>query len=457
MSRKKLQKYCNLTQVIKSYDSEFYDALDDLCLLPLLRPGPNGVTFCYPEDKALRKKIVDATYSKNPEVAVKMVKALIFRGCYKKTEDLKGSVTNVLNHMVTIKDNKWHGFTFEQDKDIDYFDHRSNISLLLLKGKGEIPVTGEMAPRMDSADMAKNRKATLGGGLGCGCMCWPSHRVSICKKLAKHYVSEQEKKSNAFVKKVYWQLVILESDHPDIFNSEKLIGHLGNEEVSDSYLLDMITPDDVSCKLWKALGQGSEGLGDLSEDMCKRDPSKSYYQAYIELKQKRIQNGKIKNDEEAKAKLSLNLSEQKRIISNIVSVCDIREALLGAYEHKTELGKDLFITYTSIMKEMWNHERDMVSFEHYSYMATNIYTSLDKMINQEFNQFKDATLHGNLLKSDIFKYVAWTDTSVYGAAGYATGIYPKPVDLQIFSLNSLVAGITGSKTGGSGSVLSNYM
>jgi hypothetical protein len=106
MSPKKLQKYCNLTQAIKAYDSEFYQALDDLCLLPLLRPGPNGITFLYPEDSGLRKKIVDATYSKNPEMGVKMVKSLILRGCYRKAEEVVGTVSNANNHLVVFeKDN----------------------------------------------------------------------------------------------------------------------------------------------------------------------------------------------------------------------------------------------------------------------------------------------------------------------------------------------------------------
>ena len=41
MAPKKLQKYCQLSQPIKQLDAEFYQALDDLCLLPLLRGGPN--------------------------------------------------------------------------------------------------------------------------------------------------------------------------------------------------------------------------------------------------------------------------------------------------------------------------------------------------------------------------------------------------------------------------------
>jgi hypothetical protein len=458
MSRKKLQKYCNLLQVIKAYDSEFYDALDDLCLLPLFRPGPNGITFAFPDDKSLRKKIIDATYSKTPEVAVKMVKALIFRGWYRKPDDLKGAVQNALNHVVSVKDGKWHGFTIEASKDVEYFDHRNNISIMFLKGKGEIPITGELAPRIDNTKVARSRKTeAVGGGLGCGCMCWPAHRVAICKKMTKYYVHEQDKKSNIFVKKVFCQLRILEKDYNSLYNSSELLMHLGNEEVSDSFLLDMISPDDVMCKLWKIIGQSSSNLGLLSEDIIKEGEyqNQSYFNAYVALKQKRIAAGS--SEEDVKRRLQSNIEEQKRLISNVVSVCDLREVLHTSYSNKQQLGRDLFITFTSVMKEMWSHERDMASFENYAYLATHIYTSCKDLVNQEFNQCRDATIYGTLLKCDIFKYIPWTDSAIYTNAGYDGNIFPKPIDLKMFSMNKIVSGITSLKTGGASSILSEYL
>jgi hypothetical protein len=318
----------------------------------------------------------------------------------------------------------------------------------MLKGKGEIPVTGEFAPRLTDAEMTKTKKAAVGGG-----MCWPSHRVALNKKLAKHYVNEQNKKSNVYVKKVYAQLSILQKDHSDIYNSNKLVMHLGNEEISDSYLLDMITPEDVLSKLWKAFGQGNDGLGELSDDNV---GGQSYYEKYLALKDARIKQGKYADDASVSAALVSNLEEQKGLLKNVVAVCDIREALISSYQNKDQLGKDLFIVYTSIMKVMWEHEHDMESFNNYSYMATNVYTKCADMVNQEFNQFKDATLHGNLLKSDVFKFIPWVEAKVYVSAGYTSDIYPKPIDLKIYSLNNLVSKLTASKTGGASSILAGY-
>jgi hypothetical protein len=466
MSKKKLQKYSQLIQTIKSYDEEFYQALDDLCLLPLFKPGANGITFLYPTDKVLRKSIIDATYSKSPENAVKKVKALILRGYYTKPEEISNA-NNALNQIVNTVDQSWNSFKISQASDISYVDPRSKISLLILDGAGEIPTTGEQSNRM-SKDNRPVRKTpssydretdVIGGGLGCGCMCFPSHRVSLAKKLAKHYMSEKNKKSNVYTKKVCAQLGYLEKHYPEIYNSDKLVMHLGNEEISDSYLLDMITPDEVLCKIWKAFGKDSNGLGAFNEDSYtdSKGQKMTYHERYLYAKQAAIsKNGAFKDEASVSAQLKHNLEEQKRLLGEVVAVCDIREALISSYRNKKLLGKDLFIVFTSVMKEMWEHEFDMESFQHYSYMAIHVYTCCDDMVNQEFNQFKDATLHGNLLKSDVFKFVPWVNPKVYVDAGYTTGIYPKPIDLKIYSLNNLVASITANKTGGAGSILSEF-
>lgn len=434
MGPRKMQKFCQLGQAIKAADPELYQALDDLCLLPMLRAGPNGVTFLYPTDKALRKLIIDSTYSKTPEVAVKLVKALILRSCFKKPSDIHGVVSNALNQLVEVKDGKWGSFTFAPATNADMFDHRGLSAMLNLVGKGPIPVTGTMAPRMDAADMTKSRKELVAGGFECGCSCWPSHRHAINKKIAKFYPNEyKDKKNNIYVKKVYAQLCILKKDYPDIYNSSKLIHHLGNDEISDSLLLDMITPDSVFCKIWKAMGQNASRLGELCGDMV---GSGDFYSKYIELKQSRISQ---QYDEDfVRKELEKNYAEQQQLLNDVVSACDFRTSLISAYQDKNRLSKDLFIVYVSIMKEMWEHEHDMASYEHFAYMVNNVYTSCEDMINQEFNQFKDTTLHGNLLKSDVFKYVPWTNISLYTSIYKVTSM-PKPIELKIYSLNYVVA------------------
>lgn len=458
MSRE-LKKFCNLAQIIKKHDAKsgkdgaFYQALDDLCTLPLLRPGISGITFLYPESKEVREKIIDATYSDSPEVAVAMVKAIILQGFYPKVSDLKGqTIRNRLNQGVNVdNEGKWGDFVIKDQTKFKFYDHNSKISMLLLEGNGDISTKGEFMEFTRSSRDERNR--TVVGGSVCRCNISGSHRITIAKKIAKQYKNERNKKSNIYVKKVCAQMAILKSEVPELYNSSKLTDHLGNEEISDSYLLDMITPEHVFCKLYQAMGGSSESFHELAEDT--RD-GKTYYELYLQIKGDRIKSGMYKDDAAIGVALKKNINEQNQLISGIVAVCDIRDALNNAYRDKRRLGKDLFIVFTSVMKEMWEHEFDMASFENYTYMATHIYTTPESMVNQDFNQFKDATLHGNLIKSDVFKFIPWVTPKVYVDAGYTDGIYPRPIDLKIYSLNSLVSGITTKKTGGGRSILDEY-
>jgi hypothetical protein len=454
MPKNKLQKFCDLSKALKEQDSEFHQALDDLCLLPLLRPGPSGITFLYPKSKKVRDSIIKKTYSKNPEEAIKQVKALILRGCYHSPDSLPEQVPNALHQLLSISSGKLDKFKISKD-DHEYFYHRGDsIAMLVLEGDGEIPTSGEPAPRMEHSELVKKRKTKTGGGWNLDC-CWPSNRVSLARKLEKLYVSERNKKSNVYVKKVVLQLRILKKDHPELYLS-KVPKYLGAEEITDSYLLDMISPKDVLHKLWELFGENDDGMGMLSDDIPKtrdeKNQGKTYYQLYKEIKTELINE----HFKDIPSLLNKNKNEQLRLIDSVVSVSDLREVVCSAYGNKNQLGKDLFIIYTLLMKEMWESEGDLDSFHHYSYMAINIYTSCESMVDQEFNQFKDATLYGNLIKSEIFKYVPSMDAQVYVSAGYTAMTHmPKPIKLDLYSIMHLLS--RTEKVGGGNSILSEYL
>jgi hypothetical protein len=158
--------------------------------------------------------------------------------------------------------------------------------------------------------------------------------------------------------------------------------------------------------------------------------------------------------------LKKNLEEQKRLLDEVVTASDFRSQLVSAYQNhggKKRLGKDMFIAFTSIMKEMWEHEHDMASYNNYVYIATNLYVNSEDIVNQEFNQFRDATLHGNVLRSDVFKFHPAIDPKVYVAAGYPDIPMPKPIELKIYSLNSIVSSLNSKKTGGAPTILGGYL
>jgi hypothetical protein len=101
-------------------------------------------------------------------------------------------------------------------------------------------------------------------------------------------------------------------------------------------------------------------------------------------------------------------------------------------------------------------------FECYSYAASKLYTSCEDMLNQELNSWKDLTLAGNLLKSDVFKYQPFVfgEPNPYISAGYPSKEYiPEPLSLGLFSMNTLMYNMSSLMKGGnvSSELLSKYL
>lgn len=463
---KKIQKYCDLGKAIAKKDKEFYQALDDFCMLGLLRPRreDNGVTFCFPQDKSYRKKIINLFYSKEPEKAVKMVKALILNDCYKNSADMgNATLVNKLNQMIDVSEatdkhaKLSNGAILTIDTEFTPMDYRSTIAMMLLKG--EMPESGKMVPRdRDENNPSKKRtKIKKGGFFGCGCSCSNNHRSAIQNKIVSSYKQSggKDKKSNIYVKKVYLQLKIIQQEDPQTISSGQILNYLGNEEVSDSYLLDMIMPEVLLCKLWQCLGADSGGIPSSLEE-------KQMYDSYLTLKNEVI-NSAYSRSSDISSVLIKNIDDQKYWLRDVKSPAEIRSALFDAYDNKQLLGRDLFIVYTNVMKELWMGEPDYATsmFDCYQYAVSKLYTSCNDMLNQELNSWKDLTLAGNLLKSDVFKYQPFVigENNPYQSAGYPIKDYiPEPLSLGLFSMNTIMHNMHSKMVGGSSEdMLSKYL
>jgi hypothetical protein len=467
---KKIQRFCDLGKFIAKKDKEFYQALDDFCLLSLLRPrrDENGVTFCFPNDKNYRKKIINQFYSKEPEKAVKIIKSLIFNDFYKKPSDFgKGNIVNKSNQILDVvscndKEVKLsNGAVLVLDSDFVPMDYRSNLVLYTLKG--EMPVSTNFAERKEKSVKVSKK----GGFLGCMSSCAYNYKTAIQEKVAEIYKlnNEKDKKNNIYVKKVYLQLKMIQKDESQLINNKKILKYLGNEEISDSYLLDMITSEDLMYKLWNCLGGDEKGCPE------QLDMKENIYDLYKKLKSDIILEANNMTLEQYKKLVSEHLNntskKQMQLLKRIRSPIEIREVLDEEYSDKQLYGRDLFIVYTNVMKELWMCEPNYGSetFECYSYVATNLFNSCDSMLNHDFNSWKDLTLSGNLLKSDVFKYVPYqllesSDCDLYYSNSYNKASYiPEPLNLSLFSMNCLVYINNDDKKGGSlsGELLSMYL
>jgi hypothetical protein len=412
---KDLKKFCRLTKYLEKIDPQLYQAIDDLCIGHYFKPPrTGGITFLYPANDKYRKKIVNAAYSNDPDVAVNMLKSLLVASAYNDPQEMTGELVNLLNQKIQISssDEKQvkleNGLVLTRDPKFIPMSGRDNMSVFILKGDKEIPLDG---PKADFSGESVKR----GGQL-----CETSKKSDLYSLLETVYARDIKEKNNIYVKKVFLQLKYLLDGGA---SSSELLDYLGNDEISDSYLLDMYCNKSHSkCFgiLYKALSESHAEVDAITFDK------------YIEMKKKVIGESTNKN-----------VLRTAKLFINIRSPMDVRTKIAEIYrDNKSQLARDLFIVFCNINKEMWMssyYTESAKEYQNFAYIVSKIYTDKNDLIKQEFNVSRDLTLYGNLLRSDVLLYVPQADfRSVDSVDLPIVSELPSPLDMKVFSLCHLV-------------------
>lgn len=420
-SNKSLKKFCKLSKYIEQSDPNLFEVFDDLCIMHLLKParGMSGITFLYPKEKAYRQKIISAAYSTNPEMAVTMIKALILQDYYPNFASFGSKAINLLNQKLvvdSVSDKALKlagGLELTIDPKFIPMGYRENMNVFFLSGKGEMPTTGPT--------VAVEQKVSKSGG-----SIFSSNKTTLQKIISDTYMNEIGKVENIYVKKVYLQLKCLsESKASDVKN------FLGNDEFSDSYLLDMyceLHQPDCFVSLIKCFTPNA-----FDENISKITKS-----LYVTMKETFCDP--TGNDADLK---------DSRRLDNILSPMEIRMRVFKLYnDDKERIGKDLFIVFCNICRDLWNTDPDPTgAFKNFAYLVANVYTKCSDIVKQEFDIPRDLTLYGNLLKSDVFHYVP--QASFDSVALPVPTSMPTPLDMGLYSLCAFVNVVSiNNKSGG---------
>lgn len=410
-SKNSVKKYCSLLKYLEYNDKELYAAFSDLCLGHLLRPqrDSSGVTLIIPKEKAYRQKIINGLGSTSPEVAVAMLKSLVLRDYYPTPASFGTTVVNLLGQKVSIDETSDGSvkldktLTLTQDKKFIPLN-RDNMAVYLLTGKGEISTSNPMAT------IVKPSKTGGDGSVS-------SSKAVLQKYLAGIYVTEMGKVDNIYVKKVYFQLMYLK-EHK---GSESINGYLGNDEFSDSFLLDMYC--DVCAK------DCFDVLLALFQSNDEKIPNATK-EKYVEVKAASIETSDV----------AVSFPGKERV-NGIQGPMDIRAKVHQYYgDNKKALGKDLFIVFSNINRDLWQteptKEDKIASFRNYALLASCVYTCCEDMLKSEFDVARDLTLYGNLLKSDVFMFAPKATFDVETLPVPAT--LPSPLDMKLFSLSGFI-------------------
>lgn len=418
-SNKTLKKFCKLSKYIEQVDRGLFEVFDDLCIVHLLKPqrGAAGITMLLPKEKAYRQKIINAAYSGKPELAVDMIKALILQDYYPTLASFKDKAVNLLNQKLVIDSatdkaiKLKGGLEIVPDKKFVPMGYRENMTVYSLTGKGEIPLNSpvvamEARPlksggRDDGLSITRLIKSIL-----------PDHGKSALQKhLAETYSREIGVDLNIYTKKVYFHLknLLFHKVSPSSIHD-----FLGNDEFSDSYLLDMYCEKNCpGCftEIMAALKQTG-----VSTDLATKEN-------YHKMKENFV-------DPEGNNK---DVKDPQRM-TNIASPREIREKVFELYgDDKDKIGKDLFIVFCNLSRNDWSTDANpQSSFQNFVYLVSNVFTSKRDMIRQPCDIPAELTLYGTLLKSDVFKYVPQARFTTVPLP--IPGTSPTPVDMKFFSL-----------------------
>lgn len=411
-SDKSIKKFCNLSKYIKQKEPQLFSVFEDFCLLHYLKParGSNGITFLLPKEKAYKQKIINAAYSTNPDIAAAMLKALILQDYYPTPSSFNGTVVNLLNQKVEIKDvSEKHvklsnGLELEKDAKFEPMG-RSNMAVYTLSGKGEMPTNGT------TVVIDKPAKQTGGSSI--------NGKMALQELLKNTYLQEIGKSDNCYVKKVYLQLKYIKECESDA--SAELFEYLGNDEFSDSYLLDMYCESKYS----KSFEYILRGMASNHQDKTNNITRQKYLA--------------LKSEMTANAPAQTEVSQATRT-NGIAALMEIRERVVQLYQQDNKrLGKDLFIVFCNVFKDIWINEPDgQESFKSFEFIASRIYTCCTDILNSGFDAARDLTLYGNLLKSDVLLFSPRSITGG-GDSTAASGMpipksMPSPLDMTLFSL-----------------------
>jgi hypothetical protein len=438
MAKNQLKKFCRLGKFIEQNEPDLFQVFDDLCIMFLLKPerGTDGITLLLPEEASYKKSIIDAAYSENPDEAIKILKSLILKGCFKEAADFKrNKPINRLDHEIAIDEVKGdvvklaNGLTLKKSKKFVPISSRENMAVFEISGKGQIPTDGEPVP----ANERPSRKSITGGNCGCG-----TSMNNLNKVLEELFKTKDQYSlaSNCYMRKVQLQLALIKSANGNVMPAA-LVDYLGNDEFTDSHLLD------IYCEKNNCQDCLDELTKWFSTPNCLEQIYTKTPADYLQAKAAACKelSGRSADDANNAVARTVNLGE-------IRSPAEIRNLVKRHYQNDFALGKDLYIVFSNIHKDLWRTVGNNDMFHNWVYMSLNIYYDVSRLVKCDFDIARDLSLWGNLLKSDVLKYKPQA-TFTEAPSGYAAlSAMPSPIELKKYSLNKLQEGYRVSEKRG---------
>jgi hypothetical protein len=433
-AKKAIKKFCSLISYYESVDPDIFDVIRRFCLTKvfMVRKDSDGIAIIVP-NTATRQLILNTAYSADPELAIETLKALVLTGYYRDADDFKDGAVNVLNRKIEVesvnsKENKVqlkNGLVLTKAKDFIPLPFKGKINMAVWQMSGK----NIFSPEGLRAEPVVRRKPAVGGSSHFGAQ----HKNVLRTIVESEYANSRHTKNNVYVKKVCLQLRAL---HNKGVESSELMLYLGNDEISDSYLLDMY-----------CLSRHQDIFRLLYEIFTKRhnEVSSITFEDYVKIKAQFLGGTDPHNT---------YVRREASWLEGLENSVDVMSRVKSIYgKNKTELARDLFIVFCNTGKEAWIHDSKSgkMTPRYHSFLdnANFIYVEHDSILKYPMPPQGVLTIYGNLLKSDVmlFKPQARFDTPESTNLPILNDM-PSPIELKQYSISHLINQVPQNYSGG---------
>jgi hypothetical protein len=369
-----------IANYLESLDKDLYQSFDDLDIFNLIN-YKKGLTFLYPTSNKIKKKIIKLAYSNSPEKAIDIIKSLFLLDYLPKiTSFKKNIIANSMFKKLIIKEITKDKVIFndasELEVDEKFNELGKNVNVYRLLGDSE-PLYGD---DINIKNLKNNDDIK-------------SDLKKITKILERHYV-----KGNKYV--YYIAMAYVYKQSLDLNFHKYIYENLCAIEMASFY--NILNPYGNSTDK-PSSNITSEVIGGLIK-ICGN--LNSYNINNVIQKWKTYRDEIITKNRSANFKelWDKKYKEQLKILNSSGTAIQYVQNTKKYYNNDNKLAADLLTIYCYISQIQDSYDKDNF-INGFIFTMEHCFNDIKNIIQNYNDTANNITLYGNLLKSDIYKYI----------------------------------------------------
>ena len=371
-----------IANYLESIDKDLYQSFDDLDIFNLIN-YKKGLTFLYPTSNKIKKKIIKLAYSNSPEKAIDIIKSLFLLDYLPKITSFKKNViANAMLKKLIIKEITKDKVIFNDDSELEVDEkfnesnESKNISVYRLLGDAE-PLYGDYI-NIKNLKNNVNNKTDL---------------KKITKLLERHYVKGNKYVYYIAMTYVYKQALEL-NFHKYVYENLCAIEMASYYNILKPYSKNTNETSNIIT---------SEIISGLTK-ICGNINSHNVNNVIQKWKLYRDEIITKNRSSDFKELWDKKYKEQIKILNSSGTAIQYVQNTKKYYNNDNKLAIDLITIYCYISQIQDSYDKDNF-INGFIFTMEHCFNDIKNIIQNYNDTANNITLYGNLLKSDIYKYI----------------------------------------------------